>query len=221
MKRIIILLCIMLFQISATLQAETKYPLPYPDSGIYPIGWSESGYFAFAVSNPCGNYGACISYDIYVQNMVTDERVSIHHTFEDAEELSEPLGFSDIWELNYRDISLKLSHYEIEPAEIAIRSIQRLLPNHEITIEVEEIQGSLEPDWDPVGYVLYAYNDKRKRKIIHQIEPEWYIMPPEIIGYIKSPYENRIAILVQGGIGGSENITYYYLVGCQTQSGFK
>lgn len=207
------------------------YPNPlYPS--FYPIGWSRDGKFAYAeepVDEACG----CYFFKIIIQDMNSDKMVWTW-----GEELSEENGyniekdnayyFKKTWDKNKALFTQKLNQYQIEP--LSFTGLEKFPLRQNDTEYTSRINNN-SFYYDSFGENVIAStsvsiltNGIEKKKIFKknydsEINGELFssILSNKIYGYIKNPYENRIAVFLlteQRGWEGPPNVMDFNMIGC-------
>ena len=219
---------------------------------ILPIGWSKSGCFAYVIhdTNPLGSSSIYI-YKIIVQNMITDEilfQKQIVYNFEDDYDLyadilekiqnlphdpERPLDDSRLfWEKiawpEYKlEIIKVLKEFKIIPKDHSFKNIN-ILTNSGYQIKEIKIQDKIgltkkyeiiiSKNGKGEKCVYSYYNDTQKDDYGNSI----WMREFDIISFIKSPFEDRIAVLVFKTTDGYEEPWEFpFFVGIHLEKGFK
>ncbi len=202
------------------------YKLPQETKGIFPIGWSSEGLFAYGIiDHDCGSYGACTVTSIIVVNTVTD-KIYWHHTVSSVhrEDKKYYRTFKKFWKGEHNKFNSKLNSFGIRPlpAGHKLEETSTLPKKYGITLK--------QPGWPADGIhktfnydnTIYAYNSKGKKKKIHS-KNMGFPVTIKMIGYFKSPHEPRIAIwaysTIEGGPSSGESHSYF--IGCHLKYGYK
>ena len=193
---------------------------------IYPLGWSEKGDFSYIhqdINTVAGGGG--FQYNFIVQNMKTDKILfekSIYYTPEDGyvwkpystniDSLAYKKGayfdyafFKTItWKKNRHQVLDVLTKYKIKPTNLSLNNISKL---QEEGITVDEKSNIINSKNGTVttDYKITLYSKNIKEKIVYH----WHCQEEKcsknsllsyrrfmIKGYFKSPFENRVAIIV-------------------------
>lgn len=204
----------------------TRYP------GFFPIGWSRDGKFAYAeepVDEACG----CYFFNIYIQDMYSDKilwtwavELNEDDDYNSSEENS--LYFKKTWDKNNTMFTQKLNQYQIEP--LTFSSLENLpirVNNNECSFIIrnnsfyEDAFGQNVIASTSVTMLINGIEKKKifKHKYALEVDGKLFsgTLSNKIIGYIKNPFENRIALFLlneQRGYEGPPNIMNFNLIGC-------
>jgi hypothetical protein len=190
---------------------------------FYPIGWSQSGYFAY-ISEPVDEACGCYFFELIIQNMVTD-KVSYRFSFND-QGAGETL--KSVWDKKQTMFAKKLSEYSIVQDggfKLAPESFEYSQQKYSIKYKTR-----MEKDSDFMLDLVKQYKINLVRgsttKIVcdEQIPKNDAILNLIVSGVVTSPYENRIAIVVQEerrGFEGPPNILNFRLIGSNLEKGFE
>lgn len=207
----------------------------YPNSlypNFFPIGWSRDGKFAYAeepVDEACG----CYFLNIYIQDMYSDKmvwswRVELNEEQSYNPEKGNIFYFKKNWNNNNALFTQKLNQYQIEP--ITFSNLEKLPLqiadndyNFRITNNSFYEQGS---DQQVIGSTSIALivNGIEKKKIFKKKYSDVFeghnysiTLSNRILGYFKSPYENRIAVFLlteNKGYEGIPTVMNFDIIGC-------
>jgi hypothetical protein len=186
----------------------------YLDGHSSPIGWSRSGYIAYArvlhgVPNHC---------QIFVMNTITDEYVDSYTNviyeetpWSDTEWSN--LTFKEFWSENKIEITIFLKKYNIMSfPDIELQSMATLKQQYGLEVILDNPNSG--------STTMIVKNNNGKMKIVHT---EHYLKQIKILGFYKSPYEDRMVLYYEGiGMTGPSGQTekYYDFVGCHLTVGF-
>ena len=225
-----IVFIILLLGFIAPLLSQPDFPKPNnfsdnSDIKFYPLGWSKSGNFAYMVYE---NYPFVGAYWVFkIQSTVTDEVLySIEFDGESNNYIDDP---NQKWSLVNRRIKRYLDRYNIRPQRefkkfryISIRN------GFDYRVSYRKKNGYVSPTEDqvePVGFRVKVYNDYGSKTISNfKIKRGEYLNDVNLLGAIKSPYEDRIAIITSFKIFDYQNDyagTELLISGCKLNSGFK
>jgi len=203
--------------------------------GFYPIGWSKDGKFAY-YSEPGDEACGCYFAKLVILDLVSDKTLwSFDYDSSDAEGKGRkhpPTTINALWREKRKLFNGKLSEYGI----VAQRSFNlRLFPinqaGDQLTTELK-IKENKDEETRPYGIVnqatLQLISKRNGKKIIldktygKETDPEPLEM--KVLGYLKSPFEPRIAVMlieIQRGYEGPPHTTQIKIVGSGLSSGFK
>ena len=201
---------------------------------FYPIGWSRDGKFAYylePVDEVCGCYFA----KLVILDLKTDKVLwSFDYNSEAIEEAKEegrPSSLDTLWRANRKLFSDKLREHAIKP-----QTRFRLLSfpaNHKgelltATLRTKEKQDLTEEErlYGIIGEATLQLNSSRRGKktiLDHSYgkSPPLYV---GLLGYVKSPFEPRIAVVLMQMIRGWEGPPHtgdVQIVGASLEDGFK
>jgi len=206
---------------------------------IYPLGWSEDGIFAY-IHQDINILSASQDYYYYVtfQNMETNE-VLWHEKIEYKLGPNQHFPVDDtmynsaffklvIWSSYYSETEKKIIQYKIKREDAVLLSTTNLPKG----ISIKETETKNDSDSEiSVRYNIklfkphkfkpvYNYDCTRMEDPCNLNESIWY-RTFAVKGYFKSPFENRIAILVFKETNGFEEpYEYPFLVGAHLEKGF-
>lgn len=228
------------------LQATTRrlfrdYQKEYPGQAFYtesfyPIGWSKDGNFAYyvePVDEDCGCYFA----NLVILNLKTDKVLwAFEHRGDGTEEdmkAGKPYSLITLWRANRKLFSDKLREHNIEPqGRAALLSFPANYRGDILTADFKaERQPGLGEDariYGVVGKLTLHLNSKRSGKktiLEHSYKPD-DLLPLYVgmVGYVKSPFEPRIAVILMEIVRGWEgppNTGSVKIVGANLATGFK
>lgn len=190
---------------------------------IYPVGWSKDGKFAYIIE-PADEGSGLYWFEIIILDIVNNK---IAWSWKPGE--SEEGNLESTWKQNYDLFAEHLNEAEI----VQIKSFELKPPkssykgnDYELVLEsrsetdqflgldvVREIELSfVSPE---LGKKLF-YNRK--------IEEVDYVVSAYVPGYLMSPYDDRIVVVLQQermGYEGPPNVVYFELIGSDLTRGFK
>ncbi|NNG01921.1 MAG: hypothetical protein HKM93_21215 [Desulfobacteraceae bacterium] len=153
---------------------------------IYPLGFSKNGYFAYISRYYGPECGYCPKF--IVSNLITDKKI-IEKQYYPENAIS---GFV----IHKKEVSELLVKYKIE------FSHKTTLQQFPYNYNGKTIDASLGPD-----YKLILKSNVKRKVVADLPEPIGYteeVGSYNLIGFFLSPFENRIAIVVQRKISGWE-----------------
>jgi hypothetical protein len=218
-----------------------KSPRGYPGpafytENFYPIGWSKDGNFAYYVEpfdEACGCYFA----KLFILDLKSDKVLwAFEHQGEDFEsdkKEGKPYSFATMWRANGKLFSGKLKEYGIEPqGRTTLLSFPASYKGDALTVDLKakERDGLTEEDriYGVVGSLNLQLLSKRngKKTILDYTYKKDDGLPLDVgtVGYLKSPFEPRIAIImmeIYRGYEGPPNTGTVKIAGAHLETGFK
>jgi hypothetical protein len=201
--------------ISLTINSNYKVNKMYLDGHLSPIGWSQGGYIAFARWIrwiPNGGPANICSVEIF--DTITDKSVDLFRI-----EYSEDndLSFEEFWSINKEGVTNFLRRYNIVSfPDIEIQPINQLKNQYGLEVIFEDTVDEYGSPWYTNIIVL---NSHGRRKAVSTIG---LYGGAEILGFYKSPYENRVVLYIKEIAGGPlMGEIFYYFVGCHLSVGFQ
>lgn len=199
---------------------------PQVDAELYPLGWSRDGKFAYVwVNEPPfrGGYG----FRYAVLDAVTDRELWWHYDHTDQygwDGTASPVRLS--WDQNAMSVSERLTALGIETTDgVRLENFPLVRGSERYTVEVDEWH--VDPDTSPyrngvVGYTLTIHSSERGSKLVAR-RGRIFATSITVQGYIRSPYENRIVVLVaeSGNAYQETTFTDVTLVGAHLDVGFE
>jgi len=195
----------------------------YLNDRFFPIGWSEDGKFAYALE-PADEACGCYFFSIYVQDMATD-KVLWKWEFDNSDDPEKQTDLSRIWKQQSKFFTGKLNEFKIQPVSYSKLNSFPILSENEILSCA--ISNSFNEN--PIGYtniretkIYLKSKNKTEKKIYHKnFRPEKQEYSDQlsntIFGYLKNPFENRIAIIyspLYRGYEGPPNVYSIEPIGC-------
>lgn len=147
-----------------------------------PIGFSKNKMFAYFTGYNClQESGLTCAGDLKVVNLIDDSVVFEKH-YEDS--------------LNDEEIEGILRKYKIEQRDYALQQFPLSNQNDSFTAKIEQMVGSHQK----AHYKLWLDSNLHGSKLISEADEKDFRGPEmeSIVGLIKSPFEERIVILVHG-----------------------
>ena len=208
------------------------YPALIAES-FYPIGWSKDGKFAYytePVDEACGCYYA----KLVIQDLLTD-KVIWKFDYEqggqdDNGKSTEPGNIRELWKKNQKLFSEKLAENGIVASRSAMLAKTFTVGGKSYTAKlVEKLGKNPEEDYRRVDYYTVTLSSPRlgSKKLFtsedNTKEEYWFMLNAGLIGVLKSPYENRVAIIaieVLKGYEGPPHTGDIQIVGADLTSGF-
>ncbi|GIU81169.1 MAG: hypothetical protein D6687_10185 [Acidobacteria bacterium] len=196
---------------------------------FYPIGWSKDGKFAYLVE-PADEACGCYFAKVVVQDLRSDKKLW-SYSYVGKEGAKESID--TFWKSNKKKISQKLRKYGI----IALSTGGFALIKGDIRWRDNLLRAELkvtknpdiEDDFNKISsIVLELISERKGRKTIYaeRFGPKSYsgILDARVVGYLKSPFEARVAFIlvkVRRGYEGLPHVTVNEVIGADLISGFK
>jgi hypothetical protein len=202
---------------------------------FYPIGWSKNGNFAYytePVDEACGCYFA----KLFILDLKTDKVLwKFEHNGDSTEEdmkAGKPYSFITMWRANQKLFSGKLKEYGIEPlGRTTLLSFPATYEGDRLTADFKtrnkEGLGEDARIYGVVGYLTLQINSQRNGKktvLDYTYTDEAIPLYVGMVGYVKSPFEPRVAVIlmeIYRGWEGPPNTGTVKIVGADLVSGFK
>jgi len=210
-----------------------RYPGLVPEQ-FFPIGWSKDGKFAYyvePVDEACGCYFA----NLFIQDMRTDKVLWEFKYSQDDDidpKTGDMLGQSDIrklWAKNQKLFSDKLSENGIVASRATLLGKAFTVGGRSYTAKAITKMGK-NPDYggervDRLTFTLSSprLGTKTLYTADHSKEEYWFTLDAGVIGVIKSPFEDRVAVVgmeVNRGWEGPPHNGDVLIAGADLTSGF-
>lgn len=217
--------------------ARQKYGILRHDM-MYPLGWSRRGQLAY-IQESFSPAVPETAFRLFVQDMVMDhiQYQGIGWSAEEAESSGSTLpdlGIKEKGSIDYyfaykhSEIAKVLKLFGIETGGITLVPFPCQTKDGEITTQIElrplTISGTGTPSLImDLDMRLRAVKSSTSKVIAAERQENAFIFGMESIGYLKSPFEDRIAIIVAVYSWGIENDNYvrYRVYGCAIAAGFR
>ena len=211
-----------------------RYPALIPEA-FYPIGWSKDGKFAYysePVDEACGCYFAYLAItDLRTDKVIWDFK---YDQSDDADPATgKMLGSADmkaLWKKNQKLFSEKLAENGIVTSRSEMLGKTFTVGGKSYTAKlVEKLGKNPEEDYRRVDYYTVGLSSPKlgSKKLFtsedHTKKEHWFMLNAGLIGAIKSPYEDRVAIIVvevKRGYEGPPHTGDIQVVGADLKSGF-
>lgn len=199
---------------------------------FYPIGWSRDGKFAYytePVDEACGCYFA----KLFILDLKTD---SVLWSFDFQGDLTDqdkmrksPNDRVTLWRTKRKEFSDKLSEYGIEPqARFPVLSLPAFYKGDQLRTTLTIVENTDEES-RPFGIVSNAtlrLISKRygEKTLFDTSYADAKPLDMKVLAYSKSPYEERIAIIlieVHRGWEGPPHTGHVKIAGASLATGFK
>ena len=199
---------------------------------FYPVGWSKDGKFAYyvePVDEACGCYfGKLVIIDLKNDAIVWQ----FDYSSEDDEERNskKPKSLAALWAANRKLFSSKLNENNIEPQRDA-----RVLP-FPVSYKTDRVTPSLKVERKAMSEDERIYGDitrarvelaslqNGKKTVLNQEYPEAKPLYVGMLGYLRSPFEPRVAIVlveIYRGYEGPPNVGQLRITGASLDKNFK
>lgn len=196
---------------------------PIEADGFFPIGWSADGKFAWLLRrnhDPVGEY-----LGFYIQDMVTDSILEKweHDTFE--QDFSDP--FAKGWEVQGDEICrlLKLHGIQRQDNFDFKRGQGFRFGSADVKHRLEQQAGEGNESLKSASLYLEKRGAGTKRILHLEGEAAYnsFIKSLKVLGMAKSPFENRVVVILQADRVGFEGYTdrTYHMVGASLEKGFR
>lgn len=217
-----------------------NYRREYPGQAFYtenfyPIGWSKTGNFAYyvePVDEACGCYFA----KLFILDLRTDKVLwKFEHEgdfIDEDRKAGKPYSLPTLWRANQKLFSEKLREHGIEPQTgVVLRSFPASYKGDILTADFKAQQrAGLGEDariYGVVGKLILQINSKRngKKNVLDYSYPHDEGLPLYVgmVGYVQSPFEPRIAVILMEifrGYEGPPNTGSVRIVGANLATGF-
>jgi hypothetical protein len=196
---------------------------------FFPIGWSKDGKFAY-YTEPGDEACGCYFGQLIILDTVNDKELwSFKYDGLDDQDNPKYRAITDLWRKNRKLFSDKLNQYGIIPQ--ARFGLLTFPLNHagdqlKADLKIEENKDEETRYYNKIKKATLQISSRRGgAKTVHEESyPEYGPLDIEVLGYLKSPYEQRIAIIlleVQRGYEGPPHTTHVNIVGSSLTTGFK
>lgn len=180
-----------------------RYPGLVPET-FFPIGWSRDGKFAYyyePVDEACGCYFA----RLVIQDMRSDEvlyefKYSQDDTINDKGDMTGPGNMRSLWRKNQKLFNDKLREHAIVARPSVLLGKTFAIGGRGYTASSSVKMGK-NPDGDErvdtITFTLASKGSPSKTlaTIDHTKEEYWFTLDAAVLGVIKSPFENRVAVV--------------------------
>jgi hypothetical protein len=211
--------------VTSALETPAAAPIPGREAEFFTFGWSRDGKIAYAlVDTPIFRTG--FGFTFAIVDARTDEvLVSI---YDHADQFLASTGVSpyeEAWRRNSAEIVSSLERYAIEPAgETIVEPFPLVRGNDGYDVAIREWR--VDPATQPygngvVGYTV-SFNSRRRGSKVVASQGRLWATDVTALGFVRSPFENRIAIIVaeSGNANGNNRFTDFTIVGAHLEAGF-
>jgi hypothetical protein len=206
----------------------------FSTESFYPIGWSRDGKFAYYLE-PVDEACNCYFAKLFILDLRTDK---VLWSFDyDSEFIDEemkkqrPYSFDTLWRANRKLFSDKLREHGIEPqGRFALLSFPINYKGDRLTanLQTKEKENLTEEDrwYGVINKATLRFNSRRNgtKTILDHTYTEWMPLYVGAVGYVKSPFEPRIAVVlveISRGYEGPPHVGHVKIVGANLETGFK
>ncbi|MCQ2252138.1 MAG: hypothetical protein MJZ61_01675 [Bacteroidales bacterium] len=191
---------------------------------FYPIGWSKDGHFAYVVE-PADEAAGLYFFQLVIRNMISDKDVYVWKPEDEMESGS----VRQVWKDNQMSFAAKLNEYKIVPDNnIKLLGTEFNTANNKYKVTIEN-KMETEPDFGfevvKTTNIFIKSPELGVKQIFSYTENDANICLGRIVqGVIKSPFEERVAVLVRTeecGYEGPPNVIKTFLVGSDLERSFK
>jgi hypothetical protein len=209
-----------------------RYPGLIPEQ-FFPIGWSKDGKFAYyyePVDEACGCYFA----NLVIQDMRTDKVLyEFKYSGDDHADAQGNMPPEDtvakLWRKNAKLFSEKLREHAIVAGRSVLLGKTFSAARSSYTAKAIVKMGK-NPDWDELRVDKLTFTlvspklgSKSLYTADHSKEEYWFMLDAAVLGIIKSPFEDRVAVIgmtVNRGWEGPPHAGDIVIVGADLTSGF-
>ncbi len=196
---------------------------------FFPIGWSKDGKFAY-YTEPGDEACGCYFGQLIILDTVNDKVLwSFKYNGLDDQDTPKYRAITDLWRKNRKLFSGKLSQYGIIPQgrfSLLTFPINHAGDQLRTSLKIEENKDEETIIYSKVKKATLQISSRGGgTKTVHEeTYPEYGPLDVKVLGYLKSPYEQRVAIIlleVQRGYEGPPHVTNVKVVGSSLTTGFK
>jgi hypothetical protein len=196
---------------------------------FFPIGWSKDGKFAY-YAEPGDEACGCYFGELFILDTVNDKELwSFKYNGLDDQDKPKYRAITDLWRKNRKLFSNKLNQYGIIPQgrfSLLRFPINSASDQLRADLKIEENKDEETRIYSIVKKATLHISSRRGgKKIVHEeTYPEYGPLDIKVLGYLKSPYEQRVAIIVlevQRGYEGPPHTTHVNVFGSSLTTGFK
>lgn len=218
MRKISIL---MAFLCANLLFASSQAGLPAENAvgGLYPVGFSRDGKFAYVYWShniPFAEFNS--SYSANVVNLKTDEKLEAFTYFDPGTEMDPQAAYN----ANRAKITALFSKYAIERSDCELENFPAAYLGGTFEAKIEMTRHG-EDEFSYPAYKLVVTKLGGGSKVVHESDGEGgSLSDAQVEGYFLSPYEGRIAVVVQERhiAGDAASYTLERVFGCSLTRGF-
>jgi len=183
------------------------------------MGFSRNGHLAFMRYLPSGECDTCLSIKLQVVNLKNDNLDLILH-FGGEGTKPKISSYEDLYKANEKEILEKLNKFEIikSKGSLKLKKFPADLDGSLFKVSLKQKENIFEG--------LYLHGPLGKKKVLSIFKRNQTIpdnsSPAAVLGYLKSPFEKRIAILVARSTYVADSTSWdFKFVGADLTSRFK
>jgi hypothetical protein len=199
---------------------------------FYPIGWSRDGKLAYYVEpgdEACGCYFA----KLVIKDLKTDKVLwQFDYNSSDLQDTLKnrtPESLGALWRYKRDLFNSKLREHNIDArGRFALLLFPAAYEGDQLTVDLKTKETGGEQIYGVISNAVLQLNSKRKgRKTVFEqtYKPdEGSPLDMKVLGYLKSPFEPRVAVVlteVWRGYEGPPHTTHVTIVGASLDTGFK
>ena len=196
---------------------------------LFPLGWSRDGKFAY-YTEPGDEACGCYFAKLFITDLVNDKVLwSFDYNGLDDQDNPKYRAMRDLWRKNRKLFSDKLNQYGIIPQRPF--TLLRFPINHAgdqiiPDLKIEDETDEEKRNYSQVKKATLRLDSRRGggKTIYEQAYPEYGPLAVKVLGYLKSPYEQRIAAImieVWRGYEGPPHTTHITVAGASLTTRFK
>ena len=200
---------------------------------FYPIGWSRDGKFAYLVE-PVDDACGCYFAELHIIDLRTDRSLWVYKNDPEKRVAKDgsylPDNLKRFWKRNQALFSKKLSSYLIQPVpKVALLSSDFAWGGQKYALDLRTRKSPNEDfaiDVVTSAALALSSPDLGKKTVYTADKKDLGTYPPldmAVAGVFRSPYENRIAVVllnVQRGWEGPPHTAEVKIVGADLKNGF-
>jgi len=205
--------------------------LPYSTKGtnllidkFYPVGWSQDGKFAYIVE-PADEACGCYFFDLYIKDMISDKTIWVWNYNDEGK----GDNLDKVWTKNYTIFAAQFKTNKIiQQASFRFNKPTFSYSGNQYDIIMElKLKKDTDFGFDVMKEMKINVKSKQlgTKNIYSYKEMEYaMVLHADVVGYIKSPYEDRIVVIhteERRGYEGPPNVVYFKLTGCHLREGFE
>ena len=188
----------------------------FPD--LYVLGFSVDGKIAW-VSKVFNEGAGFESLEFNIQDIVTDKNIFSIRT--NSEEINGSL--ETFINLKNKEILSALQNHKINLSDVKLKSLPSTIGDGKFNVEITDYENDSEyfMEGSSVSYKCVASKEGVGQKTLYS-KTDSYIYHAYVCGYLKNPYENRIAVIIAEECVGFEGKDMRFIItGCDLTKGYK
>lgn len=197
---------------------------------LYPIGWSKDGKFAY-YTEPGDEACGCYFAKLFITDLVNDKVLWSfdYNGLDDDTERPKYRAMRDLWRKNRKLFSDKLNQYGIipqRPFSLLMFPINHAGDQLSANLKIEEEKDEEKRHYSIIKKATLQVGSRRggTKTVYEESHPEYGPLEIKVLGYLKSPYEPRVAVIiieVWRGYEGPPHVTHIKVAGSSLTTGFK